>query len=223
VGAGSTYTELRENAVIAQEFPLLVRAASWTGGIANQNRGTLGGNIANASPAADSLPALLVYEADLILASVRGERRLPYRDFHIGYKQMRLAADELIRTVCLPRKSSGYIYYTRKVGTRNAQAIAKVSIAARARMVKENSSPIIRDIGIALGSVAPVPLRLCETEQVLNGKALDLARIELARKAALAEIQPISDLRSTAKYRTTVVTNLISEFLESLRAGGQTA
>jgi CO/xanthine dehydrogenase FAD-binding subunit len=89
--------------VIAREFPLLASAARWTGGIANQNRGTLGGNIANASPAADSLPALLAYEAELILVSVRGERRVPYLGFHTGYKKMKLAPDELIRAVCLRR------------------------------------------------------------------------------------------------------------------------
>jgi len=91
IGAGCTYTDLRQHSVIANEFPLLARAAAWTGGIANQNRGTLGGNIANASPAGDSLPVLLVYDADLILVSVRGERRIPYRTFHTGYKKTLLA------------------------------------------------------------------------------------------------------------------------------------
>src|SRR6202163_4062946 len=130
IGAGCTYTNLREHEIIAREFPLLGRAARWTGGIANQNRGTLGGNIVNASPAADSLPSLLAYEADLILASMRGERRVPYRSFHTGYKKTTLASDELVRAVCLPRKFAGYFPYTRKVGARNAQAISKVCIAA---------------------------------------------------------------------------------------------
>jgi CO/xanthine dehydrogenase FAD-binding subunit len=106
VGAGSTYTDIREHEVIAREFSMLARAASWTGGIANQNRGTIGGNIVNASPAADSLPALLTYDAELILVSVRGERRLPYAGFHTDYKKMRLAPDELVQTICLPRKFS---------------------------------------------------------------------------------------------------------------------
>jgi len=95
------------------------------GGVANQNRGTLGGNIANASPAADSLPALLAYEAELILVSVRGERRIDYLEFHTGYKTTQLAPDELIRAVCLPRRFAGYFSYARKVGARNAQAISK--------------------------------------------------------------------------------------------------
>src|SRR6202040_75539 len=96
IGAGCSYTELRERNVIAQEFPLLASAARWTGGIANQNRGTLGGNIVNASPAADSLPALMVYEAELILVSTRGERRVPYLDFHIGSQEMQPGPDELV-------------------------------------------------------------------------------------------------------------------------------
>src|ERR1700756_163127 len=104
IGAGSTFTDIRKHPVIADEFSILARAASWTGSIANQNRGTLGGNIVNASPAADSLPALLVYEADLILVSVRGERRVPYSSFHTGYKKMQLDRDELVQTICLPRK-----------------------------------------------------------------------------------------------------------------------
>src|SRR6202795_1991120 len=116
IGAGCTYTDLIENAFVNREFLLLTSAARWTGGVANQNRGTLGGNIVNASPAADSLPALLVYEAELILVSGRGERRVPYLDFHTGYKKMKLAPDELIRVVCLNKQFSGYYARARKVG-----------------------------------------------------------------------------------------------------------
>ena len=215
IGAGCAYTDLRGNEIVAREFPLLARAASWTGGIANQNRGTLGGNIVNASPAADSLPALLAYDAELILISVRGERRAAYRDFHTGYKQMNLAADELIRAICLPRKFSGYVWHARKVGARNAQAISKVCIAALGRM--ENGA--VADVRIALGSVAPVPIRLSETERILAGKRLDAATIALARKTAVAETRPIDDIRSTARYRAAVVSNLVGEFLGRLARG----
>lgn len=215
IGAGCTYTDLREHEAIASEFPLLRRAASWTGGIANQNRGTLGGNIVNASPAADSLPALLVYEAELILISVRGERCTAYRDFHTGYKQMNLDADELIRAICLPRKFSGYASYARKVGARYAQAISKVCIAALGRIEKG----AVADVRIALGSVAPVPIRLSETERILSGKRLDAATMDLARRTAVAETRPIDDIRSTAKYRAAVVSNLVGEFLDRLGRG----
>ncbi len=125
IGAGCTYTDLRKHEVIAREFSLLSSSASWTGGIANQNRGTIGGNIVNASPAADSLPALMVYGAELLLVSARGERRVPYANFHIGYRKTQLAPDELIRAVCMKRQFSGYHAHARKVGARNAQAIAK--------------------------------------------------------------------------------------------------
>lgn len=217
IGAACTYTDLREHEVVKREFPLLASAASSTGGIANQNRGTLGGNIVNASPAADSLPALLVYEADLILISTRGERRIRYVDFHTGYKKTLLAPDELIRAVCLSRHFAEYVSYTRKVGARNAQAISKVCLAAVGRII----GGTLDDVRIAAGSVAPTPLRLRETERAINGKALDAALVSQARKIAMSEIRPIDDIRSTAAYRSAVVTNLLAEFLQTLAASEQ--
>ncbi len=219
VGAGCTYSDIREHEIIEREFPMLARAARWTGGVANQNRGTIGGNIVNASPAADSLPALLAYDAELILVSVRGERRLPYAEFHTGYKKTKLAPDELIQAICLPRRYSGYVCHVRKVGSRNAQAISKVCIAALGRVVGHT----VEDIRIAIGSVAPVPLRLCATEEVVRGKAVDEWLVSLARKAAAAEIQPIDDIRSTARYRKAVARNLVAEFLNLLNTDGKKA
>ncbi|MGA3088382.1 MAG: FAD binding domain-containing protein [Terriglobales bacterium] len=217
IGAGCTYTNLREHPVIAREFPLLASAARWTGGIANQNRGTLGGNIANASPAGDSLPALLAYEAELILVSLAGERRVPYLGFHTGYKKLRLAPQELIRAVCLRRSFSGYFHYSRKVGARNAQAIAKVCIAALGRLRAGATENTIDDIRLALGSVAPIPLRLTEVEQLAKGKSIQPQLVQRAKKMTAAAIQPIDDIRSTARYRTAVASNLVAEFLEQLR------
>jgi len=219
VGAGCTYTDLREHEVVEREFPLLAAAARWTGGVANQNRGTLGGNIVNASPAADSLPALLVYEAELILVSSRGERRFKYVDFHTGYKQTLLAADELIRAIVLPRCFAGYIAYSRKVGARNAQAISKVCVAALARI----ANGAVDDIRMAVGSVAPTPLRLRETERVLRGTRINAALVQKARDVAAGEICPIDDIRSTAVYRSAVTGNLVVEFLQKLVAVGQSA
>jgi CO/xanthine dehydrogenase FAD-binding subunit len=219
IGAACTYTALRSDAIVSREFPLLATAASWTGGIANQNRGTLGGNIANASPAADSLPPLLVYDAELTLISVRGERRLAYRNFHTGYKKTALAADELIRDISLPRRFSGYVSHARKVGARNAQAISKVCLAGLGQI----SGGMIRDLRLAMGSVAPIPLRLNETERALTGKKIDSSLIETARKGVVKEIQPIDDIRSTARYRAAVAGNLVVEFLEKLAAAGMDA
>jgi OHCU decarboxylase len=218
IGAGCTYTDLRKNEIVPSEFPLLAAAARWTGGIANQNRGTIGGNIVNASPAADSLPALLAYEAELILVSVRGERRLPYLTFHTGYKKTLLAPDELIQAVCLPRRFSQYISHARKVGARNAQAISKVCIAALGRLTDGR----VEDVRIALGSIAPIPLRLRQTEQAVIGRSIDSALLLLARKTAMAEVRPIDDIRSTARYRATVAGNLVVEFLGLLTSDGTT-
>jgi CO/xanthine dehydrogenase FAD-binding subunit len=212
IGAGCTYTDLRQHSVIANEFPLLARAAAWTGGIANQNRGTLGGNIANASPAGDSLPVLLVYDADLILVSARGERRIPYRTFHTGYKKTLLAPDELIHSICIRRELTGYISYAKKVGARNAQAISKVFLAVTAR----TSNARIDDVRLAAGSVGPVPIRLAGTERALAGQPIDSSLLETAGKVMAEEIQPIDDIRSTAGYRSVVLRNLLGEFLRSL-------
>lgn len=219
IGAASTYTDLRQNQIIAREFPLLASAASWTGGIANQNRGTIGGNIVNASPAADSLPSLLVYEAGLILFSVRGERRVPYCEFHTGYKQSVLAPDELVRAVCLSRTAAGYLSYSRKVGARNAQAISKVCLAALGKV----TGGVIEDLRIAAGSVAPIPMRLRQTEAVLRGKTINADALKQARLVAQSEIRPIDDIRSTAAYRAAVLGNLIGEFLQKLAVESESA
>jgi CO/xanthine dehydrogenase FAD-binding subunit len=219
IGAGSTYSDLRQHELIGRELPLLASAAQWTGGIANQNRGTLGGNIINASPAADSLPALLVYEADLVLVSIRGERRVPYNGFHTGYRKTQLAADELIRAISLKRRYSGYYAHTRKVGARNAQAISKVCLAALGRL----EGGFVADIRLAMGSVAPVPLRLTATERAMRGKKLDAQLVLTAKTAAAAEVRPIDDIRSTARYRAAVAGNLVAQFLEQLAASGMNA
>jgi len=219
IGAACTYTALRQHEIVSREFPLLATAASWTGGIANQNRGTLGGNIANASPAADSLPALLVYDAELTLISARGERRVAYRNFHTSYKQTVLAADELILDISLPRRFSGYISHARKVGARNAQAISKVCLAALGQI----SHGTIREVRLAVGSIAPVPLRLNETERLLTEKRIEPALVGAARTIVSMEIRPIDDIRSTARYRSVVAGNLVAEFLEKLAAEGADA
>jgi CO/xanthine dehydrogenase FAD-binding subunit len=212
IGAGCTYSDLRKHPVVAQEFPLLARAASWTGSVANQNRGTLGGNIVNASPAADSLPALLVYEAELLLVSTRGQRRIPYVEFHTGYKQTRLASDEIISGIALQPRFAGYHAYSRKVGTRNAQAIAKLCLAALGKA----SDSKIAEVRLAIGSMAVTPVRLRRTEEALLGRAWSPALMQEARIALEAEVAPIDDIRSSAAYRLQVAGNLLQEFLEGL-------
>lgn len=212
IGALTTYTALQEHKTLAREFPLLCLAAAETGGIATQNRGTLGGNIANASPAADSPPAMLVYEAELELVSAVGTRWLAYRDFHTGYKQVRLRPDELIRRIRLPRTIAAWKQHYRKVGTRQAQAISKVCFAGAARV--ENGR--IADARIALGSVAPTVVRAAQTEKLLRGELPSRAVLQSAQAALAREIAPIDDMRSTARYRLRVAQNLLAEFFEIL-------
>ncbi len=222
LGALTNYTSVQKNETLQREFPLLCRAAAETGSVATQNRGTLGGNIANASPAADSPPALLVYDAELELVSAGGARWVPYERFHTGYKQMDLAPDELISRIRLPRASINGVgallaapnnpwkHYYRKVGTRRAQAISKVCFAGALRM----ESGRIADVRIALGSVAPTPLRCVQTEEFLRANGvLTPAAVQQAQKLLAAEISPIDDFRSTANYRRRVSCNLLAEFL----------
>jgi CO/xanthine dehydrogenase FAD-binding subunit len=213
IGAVVTYTRIREHPVLQQEFPVLCSAASWTGSIANQNRGTLGGNIVNASPAADSAPALLVYDAELELISQSGTRRIPYRDFHCGYKQLQMRDDELLRAIHLPRAVREWRSYCRKVGPRKAQAISKVCFVARAQM----SGSLVQDVRIAAGSVAPVPLRCIKSESIIRGERISSELIERAIDAISNEVQPITDIRSTATYRRTVTANLLAHFLHGLQ------
>jgi CO/xanthine dehydrogenase FAD-binding subunit len=210
IGSLVTYTQVRSHGALSQEFPLLGCAAAETGSIATQNRGTLGGNIANASPAADSPPALLVYNAELELVSTKGSRWLPYGSFHTGYKKMNMRPDELIRAIRLPRTTNGWKHYYRKVGTRRAQAISKVCFAAAARVEDGR----IADVCIALGSVAPTPLRAIQTENLLRGEKPDSVVLSAAQAALASEIAPIDDMRSTARYRRRVAQNLLAEFLE---------
>jgi CO/xanthine dehydrogenase FAD-binding subunit len=212
LGALTTYTAVQRNATLQREFPLLCRAAGETGGIATQNRGTLAGNIANASPAADSPPALLVYDAELELISARGSRWVPYHGFHTGYKTMLLRPDELIGRIRLPRTKLNWKQHYHKVGTRRAQAISKVCLAGAARVAGGK----MEDIRIALGSVAPTVLRCTKTETLLRGRTLEREAIRTAQKQLADEIAPIDDMRSSMRYRLRVALNLLEEFLREI-------
>jgi CO/xanthine dehydrogenase FAD-binding subunit len=213
LGALTTYSEIQRHPVLQAEFPLLCAAARETGSVATQNRGTIGGNIINASPAADSPPVLLVYDAEIELVSERRVRWVPYHGFHTGYKKMQIAPEELLRAVRMPRRAKPWRQYYRKVGTRKAQAISKVCFAGAALV--ENGA--IRDVRIALGSVAPIVLRAVKTEEALRGAAITPATIASARETLAREIAPIDDIRSTARYRQRVAQNLLEEFLSQLK------
>ena len=209
LGALTTYTEIRHSSRLAADYPMLQAAAGETGGVATQNRGTIGGNIANASPAADTPPALLVYDASLDLMSSKGTRRVSYATFHTGYKKMDLAPGEIVARIHLPQRTPGWRDYYRKVGTRRAQAISKVCFAGALRMDGE----AVSDIRLALGSVAPTPLRAMRTEAALRGQRLDDRIVAAATEVLLSEIAPIDDVRSTARYRSHVARNLLRDML----------
>jgi CO/xanthine dehydrogenase FAD-binding subunit len=216
IGAGTTFLDLRAHAQLAAELPLLVKSASWIGSIANQSRATLGGNLVNGSPGADSSPALLAYDAEIELISLRGRRRVPYAEFHTGYKRNAMAADELMFAVHLPRRFANHQHYLRKVGTRRAMAISKVALAGTALI--EDTRVI--EIRLAAASLAPFPTRLYRTETALIGKPLNKATMEEARRSLTAEARPIDDIRSTAEYRKRVAANLLDEFMLSLAQEG---
>ena len=211
-GARVTYREVRQHPCVQSHLPNLVESAKVTGAVAIQNRGTLGGNLVNGSPAADTPPSLLAYDAQVELTSVRGARWVPYRAFHTGYKQTVLAPDELLAAIRLPQPAGlGYHFY-RKVGTRQAQAIAKVCLSAYARL----EGRVVTEFRVGLGSVAPVPARAYKAEAAVLGRSLGALPIEEARRAILEDITPIDDIRASAHYRKVVTANVLGQMLKEL-------
>jgi CO/xanthine dehydrogenase FAD-binding subunit len=193
IGAGTTFTDIVRSPLVADRLPMLVAASREVGGVQIQNRGTLGGNVANASPAGDSLPVLAAADAVVVLRSAGSERRVPFTEFHTGYRASVLGPDELIVSFEIPPVEGEQWF--RKVGTRAAQAISKVVMAA----VK---GPRPR---IAIGSVAPTVVRARRTEDALASGA----SIDEAQRIFGEEIAPIDDIRSTADYRRKVAMNLL--------------
>jgi xanthine dehydrogenase small subunit len=212
IGALTTYTQLIRSPVVKRFVPALVAASRTIGAIQTQNRGTIGGNIVNASPAGDTLPVLAAYDSELEIGSVRGTRRLPFNEFYTGYRTTVLKPDELLLSVRIPKLREGERDCFWKVGTRRAQAISKTVLAAKAR----KSATMIENISIAVGSVAPTVVRGTRTERLLIGSTLIPELIEEARKMIAEEIAPITDLRSTEHYRRTVTGNVLARFLQEL-------
>jgi len=196
IGALTTHTELIQSPLVRRRLPMLGAAAREIGGVQIQNRGTIGGNVANASPAGDTLPVLAAADAIVVLASARETRRVPFTSFYTGYRQTVRRADELIVALEIPVVRGTQLF--RKVGTRAAQAISKVVFAAVAG----------EEPRLALGSVAPTVLRARRTEAALAAGA----SIADAQRMLIAEISPIDDIRSTAEYRRQVAANLLARF-----------
>ena len=197
IGAATTFSEIRSSAAVRAAFPALVDAAGQVGGWQIQNRATIGGNMANASPAGDSLPVLLALDAVVVAAGRNGQREIPYAGFHTGYRKTALEPGEIIVRVRLPRLPEGSVQTFRKVGTREAQAISKVVVALVGRV----ESGSIAELRLTAGSVAPVPVRLRKAEEAVRGLAPGAEAADRAGRAAAQEVQPIDDVRSTAEYR----------------------
>ncbi len=215
VGARSTWTDIRRSTLCTTRLPALVEAAATIGAVQIQNRGTLGGNIANASPAGDSLPVLLATDAEIVLGGARGERMVPAAAFFTGYRTTALEPGELIVRVRFPLPPGREVRF-RKVGTRRAQAISKVVMAVSWR--SHGPSGGWTDVRVALGSVAATPIRASKTEGVLEGQRPTPEVADLAAETLASELRPIDDVRSTAAYRRTVAARILHRVLRD--AGG---
>jgi CO/xanthine dehydrogenase FAD-binding subunit len=215
LGALTTYTDIRRSALCREHVPALVEAAATIGAAQIQNRGTLGGNIANASPAGDTLPVLLALDAEMVLGSARGERTVPAEAFWTAYRKTALAADELLLRIRIPL-ATGRETRFRKVGTRRAQAISKVVLALSYEDAGP-SGPWTR-VRLALGSVAPTPIRARATEAVLEGRPPTPETADGAAETLAGELQPIDDVRSTAEYRRLVAARVLHRLVRE--AGG---
>jgi CO/xanthine dehydrogenase FAD-binding subunit len=204
LGALTTYTEIRRSAVCREHVPALVDAAATIGAAQIQNRGTLGGNIANASPAGDTLPVLLATDAEIVVGGARGERTIPVTEFWVAYRKTALAPDELVLRVRIPLPAGREVRF-RKIGTRRAQAISKVVMALAWRDGARGWS----DVRLALGSVADRPIRARKTEGALDGRQPTAETADKAAATLAGEIAPIDDVRSTADYRKVVAARVL--------------
>jgi len=215
IGALATHSDLIRSPLVRKRIPMLAAAAREVGGVQIQNRGTLGGNVANASPAGDTLPVLSAADAVVVLRSAAGTRRVPFTAFYTGYRETVRRSDELITGFEIPAIAGAQWF--RQVGTRAAQAISKIVVAAVAPSMRRSSGgpATLGAVRIALGSVAPTVVRATRTEAALAGGST----IEEAQQILVDEIAPIDDIRSTAEYRRRVAANLLARFWADTHRG----
>ncbi len=215
LGALTTYAEIRTSPLVTEFLPALAEAAATIGAAQIQNRGTIGGNAVNASPAGDTLPLLLALDAEMVLGSASGERTVPAGEFWTGYRSTARRPDELLARIRIPLASDRQVRF-RKIGTRRAQAISKV-VMALAWTAPDEDAPWT-DVRLALGSVAPTTVRAPATEAALEGRRPTREAADAAARALVNEIAPIDDVRSTAEYRRTVAGRVLHRLIRD--AGG---
>lgn len=214
IGGSVTHMELRRSPAIRRAVPSLAEAAATIGGFQIQIMGTIAGSVANASPAGDLAPSLLITDGTVVLASVNGEREVKLTEFWTGYRKTSRQPDELIVRFRLPRLPEGHYESWRKLGPRKAQAISKVMGSSRGRM----KDGVVSCFKAALGSVAPTAVRLYDFEKWIAGKPLNEETLNEAEQRVAGAIKPIDDIRSTAEYRKWVSGRLVRSFLEDLAA-----
>jgi CO/xanthine dehydrogenase FAD-binding subunit len=212
IGAAVTHMELRRSAAVRQHLPSLAEAAATVGGFQIQTMGTIGGSVANASPAGDLAPSIMITNGHVVVGSARGgEREIPVTRFWTGYRAIDLQPDELIIRFVLPKKQPHEQEGWRKLGPRQAQAISKVMGSYRG-----SANGAISDFRVAIGSVAPTCVRLTDVETWLEGQPLNAATLDETEQRVAAAIQPIADIRSTAEYRRWVSGRMVRGFLQQL-------
>jgi len=212
IGALATHSAIAANSLVEANFPALVKACRTVGASQIQNVGTIGGNVANASPAGDTLPVLLAYDAVVVAGSVRGEREIKFGELFTGYRKLSILPDEIITKFIIPKRHILEVSDFYKVGARRAQAISKVMGCFAAHL----DGKAILSVALAFGSVAATPIRLAKTETMLMSRKFTSGAIEEACEIAKSEFEPLDDIRSTADYRRHLVSVMIRRFLSSL-------
>jgi len=211
IGACTSHAHIMGHSIIRKEYPLLCHAVARLGSPPIRHMGTIGGNIVTASPAGDTLPPLYLLNAEVQLASKNLLRQMKLSDFIIGPGRTRLAPQEIVTTVLIPKPRPWAVQHYEKVGLRNALACALVSMAALADITQSGE---IREIRLAWGSIGPTVLRFPEVENSLTGKNLSPETLETAADAIRKGVTPIDDVRASAEYRRQVAGNLLLRLLK---------
>lgn len=213
IGASTKISEIQNSDMVKTFAPPLAAACSVLGSTPIRNTATIGGNVVNASPVADTLPPLYACGAKVITTNGKNKRVLRIEKFLTGYRKTALKKGEILKTIIVPKSASLFTFF-KKSGQRKTLAIAKASLALCAG--KKNGR--ITDVKIALGCVGPQIIRACRCEKFLRGKKINEKVIEKAAEIIAKEFKPISDLRSTVEYRAHIIREFLKEALTGFMA-----